>query len=240
MPNSFKLLSVIIPVYNEKSTIVEVIEKVSAVELPLEKEIIVVDDGSNDGTTEILQARIESKIVFHFTPVNHGKGAAVRVGLKLAKGDVILIQDADLELDPNEYKLLLQPILEGKTQIVNGSRFLRSEDKVPVVRRLANRFLTATASRFYGLNLTDATSAYKVFTRKVAQNLHLKSNRFEIECEFIAQAARANFKIVEIPVSYHPRTKFEGKKINWKDGVKIFWTLCRCRFEKRKVLRENH
>jgi len=239
MSDSFKLLSVIIPVYNEESTITEVIEKVSAVELPLEKEIIVVDDGSTDGTTEILQAKTESKIVFYFTPVNIGKGAAVRIGLKLAKGDIILIQDADLELDPNEYKMLLQPILEGKTQIVNGSRFLRSENKVPIVRRLANFFLTATTNQFYGLNLTDVATAYKVFTKEVAQSLRLKSNGFEIECEFIAQASRENFKIVEVPVSYRPRTKFEGKKIGWKDGVKTFWTLCKYRLEKRKVLKKK-
>ncbi|MEJ7860834.1 MAG: glycosyltransferase family 2 protein [Pyrinomonadaceae bacterium] len=238
MPNSYKLLTVIIPVYNEKSTIAEVIEKVSAVELPLVKEIIVVDDGSTDGTTEILQAHNKSKIVFYFTPVNIGKGAAVRIGLKLAKGDIILIQDADLELDPNEYKMLLQPILQGQTQVVYGSRFLK-KNKVPLVRRLANGALTSITNKLYNTKLTDMETAYKIFTANVANKLALQANRFEIEPEITARICQAGYKIAEVPISYRPRTKFEGKKINWKDGVKAMWMLCKCRLERRKVLKEK-
>lgn len=238
MPDSYALLSVIIPVYNEKTTIAQVIEKVLAVELPLEKEIIVVDDGSTDGTTEILQSQNQSKIVFYFTPVNIGKGAAVRIGLKLAKGDIILIQDADLELDPNEYKMLLQPILQGQTQVVYGSRFLK-KNKVPILRRVANRALTSLTNKLYNTNLTDMETAYKVFTAKLANKLSLKANRFEIEPEITARICQAGYKIAEVPISYRPRTKYEGKKINWKDGVRAMWMLCKCRLEKRNVVRQN-
>jgi len=236
--DSFKLLTVVIPVYNEKSTIAEVIEKVLTVELPLEKEIIVIDDGSTDGTTEILQAQNKDKIIFYFTPVNIGKGAAVRIGLKLAKGDIILIQDADLELNPHEYKMLLAPILQNQTQVVYGSRFLK-DNHVPVVRRAANYILTLLTNLLYNTNLTDMETAYKVFTPAVVKKLSLRANRFEIEPEITAQICLSEYKILEVPISYRPRTKFEGKKINWKDGVKALWMLFKCRFEKRKKIEEK-
>jgi glycosyltransferase involved in cell wall biosynthesis len=229
MPESYKLLSVIIPVYNEKTTISEVIEKVSAVELPIAKEIIVVDDGSTDGTVEILQSNSIKVTNTYLTPVNVGKGAAVRIGLTIAKGEIILIQDADLELNPNEYKQLLQPILEGKTSVVYGSRFL-GENRVAPLRRFANYFLTFTTNLLFRTNLTDMETAYKVFTAEVAKSLSLKANRFEIEPEITAQIARQGFTILEVPISYRPRTKFEGKKINWKDGFKALWTLLKYRF----------
>ena len=229
MPESYKLLSVIIPVYNEKTTISEVIEKVWAVELPIEKEIIVVDDGSTDGTVEILQSNSIKLTHTYLTPINIGKGAAVRIGLTLAKGEIILIQDADLELNPNEYKQLLQPILEGQTSVVYGSRFL-GENRVAPLRRFANYFLTKTTNLLFRTKLTDMETAYKVFTSEVARNLSLEASRFEIEPEITAQIARKGFKIKEVPISYRPRTKFEGKKINWKDGFKALWTLIKYRF----------
>lgn len=229
MPDSYKLLSVIIPVYNEKSTISEVIEKVSAVELPIEKEIIVVDDGSTDGTVEILQTNSVKITKTYLTPINVGKGAAVRIGLTLTKGDVILIQDADLELNPNEYKLLLEPIFEGKTQVVYGSRFL-GENRVAPVRRMANYFLTFTTNLLFRTKLTDMETAYKVFTAEVAAKLSLQAARFEIEPEITAQIVRQGFTILEVPITYRPRTKFEGKKIKWKDGMKALWTLLKYRF----------
>jgi glycosyltransferase involved in cell wall biosynthesis len=235
MPDSFKLLTVIIPVYNENSTINEVIKKVSAIELPLEIEIIVIDDGSNDGTTETLQAQTESKIVFYFTPVNVGKGAAIRIGLKLAKGDIILIQDADLEYDPSDYQSLLKPILEGQTQVVYGSRFLK-KNTIAIHRRLANRSLTILTNQLYGTKLTDMETGYKVFTAKVSSKLFLRANHFEIEPEITARIFQSGYKITEVPISYRPRTKIEGKKIGWKDGVKAIWMLFKCRLEKKKDL----
>lgn len=225
----FKLLSVIIPVYNEKSTISEVIEKVSNVKLPIEKEIIVIDDGSTDGTVEALELSKAKLARTYLTPVNVGKGAAVRIGLTMVNGDVILIQDADLELDPNEFTNLLDPILKGKGSVVYGSRFLRN-NSVPKTRLIANRFLTSTTNVLFGTKLTDMETAYKVFTREAAERLKLEANRFEIEPELTAQFAKLGYKIIEVPITYRPRTHLEGKKIKWKDGVKALWTLAKHRF----------
>ena len=230
--NQIKLLSVIIPVYNEKSTVMEVIERVAAVPLPFAKEIIVVDDGSSDGTSEILQVNQTNIARLYSTPVNVGKGAAVRIGLKMASGDVILLQDADLELDPNEYLTLMQPIIAGEAQVVYGSRFLNRNNRIPLVRRLANRFLTAFTNLLYGSRLTDMETAYKVFTAEVAGRLSLRANRFEIEPEITAHICQAGYRIQEVPISYCPRTASEGKKIKWTDGIKALLVLCRCRFEK--------
>ena len=231
MPKPYKLLSVIIPVYNEGSTIAEVIEKVSNVTLAIEKEIIVVDDGSTDGTIDALELKRDKVTHVYLTPVNIGKGAAVRIGLTMATGDIILIQDADLELDPNEFCDLIRPILDETTSVVYGSRFLKS-NKVPRIRWLANYFLTGTTNLLYGTKLTDMETAYKVFTSEAAGKLKLESNRFEIEPEITAQFALLGYKIIEVPITYRPRTSLEGKKIKWKDGVKAFWVLLKYRFLK--------
>ena len=232
MANSYKLLSVIIPVYNESSTIAEVIEKVSNVTLAIEKEIIVVDDGSTDGTVEVLELNRGKVTHTYLTPVNVGKGAAIRIGLTMAKGDIILIQDADLELDPNEFCDLIQPILDEKTSVVYGSRFLR-QNSVPRIRLLANYFLTRTTNLLFQTKLTDMETAYKVFTREAVGKLHLEANRFDIEPEITAQLALLGYEIIEVPISYSPRTSLEGKKIKWNDGVRAFWTLLKYRFLNR-------
>lgn len=223
---SHRLLTIIIPVYNEHSTVIEVLETVASLELPLEKEIIVVDDGSDDGTAERLRDH-EGPVRIFTNPVNEGKGAAVRVGLANATGDIILLQDADLETDPNEYLNLLMPILEGETSVVYGSRFLDGNNSVPAVRRLANWTLTSLSNVVLGTRLTDMETAYKVFTREVASSFELESNRFEIEPEITAKICSSGFGIREVPVSYRPRSRFEGKKIRFRDGIKAFRTIIR-------------
>jgi dolichol-phosphate mannosyltransferase len=230
MTKPFKLLSVIIPVYNEESTIAEVIEKVTAVELPVKKEIIVVDDGSTDNTVGVLRAGSSHLIHTHVSPVNSGKGAAVRIGLGIAKGDVVIIQDADLELDPNEYGRLIGPILAEEAKVVYGSRFLDS-NKIPMSRRFANQVLTSITNILFGTRLTDMETAYKVFTLEVVASLNLTATGFEIEPEITAQIALNGFAIREVPISYRPRTVDEGKKIRWQDGLKAIRMLVRCRIE---------
>lgn len=229
MPRNIRMLSVIIPVYNEESTIAQVIAKVSAVDLPFEKEIIVVDDGSTDGTAGQLSL-IEKTTIRHFvSPANLGKGSAVRIGLGMAAGDVILIQDADLELDPMEYHHLLAPIVDGRTSVVYGSRFLH-QNSVKRTRRMANYFLTYVTNVLYQTSLTDMETAYKVFTSETAGMLTLQAKRFEIEPELTIQFASLGCEIIEVPISYQPRTSSEGKKIRWIDGLKALWTLLRYKF----------
>lgn len=230
MNPDFKLLSVIIPVYNEKSTVGEVIELVSKVSLPIEKEIIVIDDGSSDGTVELLKNGSVNIKHLYLSPVNIGKGAAIRIGLSFAKGDIILLQDADLELNPSEYINLLRPLFDGKASVVYGSRFLKTDNKIPFSRRFANKFLTLTTNLLYQSRLTDMETAYKVFASSVVQKISLRANRFDIEPEITARILQAGCKILEVPISYCPRTVNEGKKIKWQDGIKAFLILFKCRF----------
>ncbi|MFV0389377.1 MAG: glycosyltransferase family 2 protein [Pyrinomonadaceae bacterium] len=227
---NYKLLSVIVPVYNEESTISEVIMRINENPLPIDKEIVVIDDGSNDSTKSILSEQPDIARLY-LTPVNIGKGAAIRIGLTLVNGDIILIQDADLELAPEECGRLLTPILNGNAKVVYGSRFLNKSNQVPFLRRFANRFLTMTTNFLFGGNLTDMETAYKVFTREVAENIHLTANRFDIEPEITAKIRRAGYEILEVPISYSPRTKSEGKKIRWTDGFRALSMLFRCYFK---------
>jgi glycosyltransferase involved in cell wall biosynthesis len=228
-------LSVIIPVHNEESTIDEVLAKVFAVDIGyLEKEIIIVDDGSTDGSLEIVQRWHSDQadlLKVYASPVNFGKGAAVRYGFKFATGDIYLIQDADLELDPEEYCRLLEPILAGESDVVYGSRFKGIVGgKVPAKTRLANRFLTVLTNILFRSRLTDMETAYKVFRPTVLDGIKLKRVGFDFEPEITAKILKKRYKIREVPISYNPRTTYEGKRIGWKDGLDAIWTLFMCRF----------
>ena len=230
-------LSIIIPVYNEEQTINEVVERVWAVELPgIEKEIIVVNDGSSDGTRNVIDAsRLvgDSRVRVFSHEINLGKGAAVRLGLKVATGDVILIQDADLELDPGEYGGLLEPILAGRSKVVYGSRFLGTNHGVPKRTRLANRALTTLTNMLFRAALTDMETAYKVFRREVLNGVRLRCVGFDFEPELTARLLLAGHRILEVPITYQPRRVDEGKKIRWTDGVDAMYALFKCRFSER-------
>ncbi len=224
-------ISVVIPVYNEVSTIREIVVRVQAVDL--EKEIIIIDDGSTDGTRELLQEITLShdnvRVLYHDR--NQGKGAALRTGFEGATGDIVIIQDADLEYDPREYPVLLEPILDGRADIVYGSRFLGGPHRVLFFwHYLGNRFLTLLSNALTNLNLTDMETCYKVFKREVLNDIQLKSNRFGFEPEFTAKIAKKGFRIYETSISYSGRTYAEGKKIGWKDGVKAIVAIVWFRF----------
>lgn len=226
-------LSVIIPVYNEEQTIQEVLERVAAVDLGIiEKEIVIANDGSTDATQRMIDGRrLPPNLPVHVyhSPINLGKGAAVRIGLARATGDVLLIQDADLELDPNEYSLLLQPLLDGRADVVYGSRFLAPTGQVPAKTRAANRFLTILTNVLFGGRLTDMETAYKVMHRSALDGVRLRCVGFDIEPELTARLLRAGRRILEVPISYNPRTEHEGKKMRWVDGVDAVYTLVKCR-----------
>ena len=230
-------LSVVIPVYNEESTIGEVIDRVS--EVPIEKEIIVVDDGSTDRTAEVVHTRAAKVRQIHEGRANFGKGAAIRIGLTYVEGDIVVIQDADLELDPNEYRQLLEPITSGVSDVVYGSRFLGRNPRVPLRTRLANRFLVLLTNVLYGSTLTDMETAYKMFRTSVVRELRLESHRFEIEPELTAKLLRMGHRIVEVPITYSPRTALEGKTIGFRDGVLAIWTLVRWRIAPASAMRER-
>lgn len=231
MPTGLQKLSVIIPVYNEQSTVREVIERVKALPLPLE--IIVVDDGSTDGTPAILREEGGGVVRVYTSPANFGKGAAVRTGLGYATGEIVIIQDADLELDPEEYPRLLQPILRGDTAVVYGSRFLDPSPAVPPRTRRANRLLAAWCNLLYGSRLTDVSTAYKVFRTSLLRTLGLRCIGFEFCAEVTARLLRRRERIIEVPIGYHPRGETEGKKLNYlRDGMKAAWWLLRLRFSR--------
>ncbi len=224
-------ISVVIPVYNEVSTIREIVARVQAVDL--DKEIIIVDDGSTDGTREQLKeialSQENAKVLYH--DHNQGKGAALRTGFESATGDIVIIQDADLEYDPREYPVLLEPILDGRADIVYGSRFLGGPHRVLFFwHYLGNKFLTLLSNALTNLNLTDMETCYKVFKREVLSDIQLKSNRFGFEPEFTAKIARKYFRIYETSISYSGRTYAEGKKIGWKDGIKAIVAIIWFRF----------
>jgi glycosyltransferase involved in cell wall biosynthesis len=221
-------LSIIIPCYNELKTIDTIIERVSQVELPIDREIIIVDDCSRDGTRDHLKTLDDTnniKVVFH--EVNKGKGAALHTGFIHAAGDIVLIQDADLEYSPEDYPKLLKPILENKADVVYGSRLVGGETHRVLYfwHSLGNKFLTLCSNIFTNLNLTDMEVGYKVFKKDVLDKLELKEERFGFEPEVTAKIARLGCVIYEVGISYHGRTYAEGKKINWKDGVRAIYVI---------------
>ena len=227
-------LSIVIPVYNEARTVAQVIEKVRALDFGVEKELIVVNDGSSDGTRDALRP-FESGVAgvrVHHSPVNLGKGASVRIGFSYATGDIVTIQDADLELDPIEYTRLIQPILDGSADVVYGSRFLDSGKRGSLLFYLANRGLASLTNVLYGARLTDIETCYKVLRRDVLDQLTLRASRFEIEPELTAQVLKHGFRLIELPVAYNPRSKAEGKKISWRDGFGAVSMLVNQRLKK--------
>jgi glycosyltransferase involved in cell wall biosynthesis len=219
--------------YNEASTIEEVLAEVAAVQIEgIEKEIIVVDDGSTDGSLELVQRSYLAQsdlIKVYASPVNMGKGSAVRCGFKFASGDIILIQDADAELSPQEYGKLLVPILSGEAKIVYGSRFKERGNRMPLKTLVANKFLTMLTNLLFNGRLSDMETAYKVFRAEALKTIKLKRVGFDFEPEITAKFLKSGHKIAEVPVSYTPRTSYEGKKINWRDGLEAIWTLLSCR-----------
>ena len=220
-----------VPVYNEARTVADVLDRLIAIDLPVPREILVVNDGSTDGTREVLDrvpARPELRIVH--AARNGGKGSAIRIGFAQAAGTIVAIQDADLELDPAQLAELVGPILEGRTKVVYGSRFLAGRPAAPWVSIAANRFLTAVTNVLYGGRLTDMETCYKVMTTDVARSLDLESNRFDIEPEISAKLLRAGHDIVELPVRFEPRSRAQGKKIGWRDGVRAIQVLLKYRF----------
>jgi glycosyltransferase involved in cell wall biosynthesis len=227
------LLSIVMPVYNEKDTLFEIIRRVLEVPVELEKELVLVDDCSKDGTRGLypqLAARFPGasiRLVQH--EVNQGKGAAVRAGFAAARGDVVLIQDSDLEYDPKDYPKLLKPILDGRADVVYGSRFVGGDEHRVLYfwHYLGNKFLTLLSNVFTNLNLTDMETCYKVFRAEVLRNMRLRSDRFGIEPEMTAKVARGRWRIYEVGISYSGRSYEEGKKITWKDGLKALYCIVR-------------
>ncbi|MBP3255734.1 MAG: glycosyltransferase family 2 protein [Clostridia bacterium] len=227
-------LSIIIPVYNEKDLIIDVLKKVNSIDLNgIEKEIIVIDDCSTDGTRDILKEvgnQYANKVLYH--EVNQGKGAALKTGFSEITGNIAIVQDADFEYDPEEIPSVIKPIAEGKADVVYGSRFLNKEYKGYKQNQLANKVLTGLSNMMTGLKVTDMETCYKAFPAEFIKNIDIKEKRFGFEPEITAKVARAKMKLVEVPISYYPRTKEEGKKINMKDGIRALYCIARYRFKK--------
>ena len=225
-------LSIIVPVYNEARTVRAVIDRLLTIELPVPREILVVDDGSTDGTGDVLDRAAGEGLAVTVIrmPQNGGKGTAIRTGLARATGTIVAIQDADLELDPAQLATLVQPIVSGRATVVYGSRFLDGTARAPRMTIAGNRMLTAATNLLYGSAITDMETCYKIMRADIAHSLKLDASRFEIEPQITARLLRGGHHIHELPVHFAPRSKAEGKKIKWRDGVSALQVLLRERF----------
>ncbi len=231
-PAKIRKLSVIVPVYNERNTVVEVLRRMRAVELPdaIDLEIIVVDDGSTDGTRDVLNQLRDSTVRILLHEENRGKGAAVRTGIEVASGDYVLIQDADLEYDPEDWPKLIAPVIRGRAQVVYGSRFTGERRNMLFLHWIGNRMLSLVTNVLYNTTLSDMETCYKLVDRTLLLDLDLRCNRFDIEPEITAKLLKRRIRIYEVPISYMGREFDEGKKITWRDGFAALWTLAKFRF----------
>jgi glycosyltransferase involved in cell wall biosynthesis len=225
-------LSVIVPVFNERNTVAEIVRRMRSVDLPIEREIVMVDDGSDDGTRDVLTQLQDSTVRIVKHPLNRGKGAAIRTGLEHATGDVVLVQDADLEYDPEDWPKLLAPVLKGRARVVYGSRFTGERRNMLFLHWVGNRFLSLVTNVLYNSTLSDMETCYKLFERDVLDGVQLRADRFDFEPEFTAKILRRGIRIYEVPISYAGREPYEGKKITWRDGVTALWTLVKYRLVK--------
>jgi len=228
-----ELLSIIVPVYNEVRTVLAVIDRLQAIDLPVAREILVVNDGSTDGTREVLGSRIPdpgSRLTIIHAERNAGKGAAIRLGLGASTGTIVAIQDADLELDPQQLSALVTPIVRREADVVYGSRFLAGRPAAPWITIAANFALTGTTNLLFGSSITDMETCYKIMRADIARSLQLDANRFDIEPQITARLLRGGHRIHELPVKFDPRSRAQGKKIGWRDGVRAVEVLVKERF----------
>jgi glycosyltransferase involved in cell wall biosynthesis len=228
---TYRTLTVIVPVFNERNTVGEIIRRMRKVDLPVDLQIVVVDDASADGTDKILSALEDSTVRVIRHPTNQGKGAAIRTGLEFATGDLVLIQDADLEYDPDDWPKLLAPIMKGKATVVYGSRFTGERKNMLFLHWIGNRFLSLITNILYNTTISDMETCYKLFDRKAIEGLTIESNRFDFEPEITAKILRRGHRIYEVPISYAGREFDEGKKITWKDGFGAIYALVKYRIK---------
>jgi glycosyltransferase involved in cell wall biosynthesis len=226
----YRKLSVIVPVFDERNTVVEIVRRMRKVELPVDLEIVIVDDGSTDGTRDVLRQLADSTVRVIIHDVNRGKGAAIRSGLAHVTGDLVLVQDADLEYDPEDWPKLLAPIMRGKARVVYGSRFTGERRNMLFLHWVGNRFLSLVTNVLYNTTLSDMETCYKLFDRELIDGITIRASRFEFEPEVTAKILRRGVRIYEVPISYTGREFDEGKKITWRDGFVALWTLVKYRF----------